>query len=133
MPNPEAFNTYEEYMKNLWDQAEQKPDPRTVSRLVATEGCWMQVPDAQAATAKPDLGEIDSWAEKIEGTRAFGRVMESPKLPKRIADRDAEGLMTDLHAELTGRSRDMSERTAEIQQQRERKAPQKTAPDSPTL
>ena len=138
MPNPEAFHTYGEYMADLWDQAAQQPDPHTVSRLVAAEACYLQVPDAEAATAQPDLAAIDGWAEKIEGTKAFGRMMESPELPERIASRDAEGLMTDLHTELTSRARDKPaeperERAAERQQEQVRKAPEKKAPEGPTL
>ena len=138
MPNPEAGNTYGEYMANLWDQAAQQPDPHTISRLVAAEGCWMQVPDAEAAAAKPDLAAIDGWASIIEGTKAFGRMLENPKLQERIASRDAEGLVTDLHSELTGRARDKPveperERAAEKQEQRERKTLEKKAPEGPTL
>ena len=136
MPNPLAFHTYGEYMANLWDQAAQQPDPHTVSRLVAAEACYLQVPDAEAATARPDLAAIDGWAEKIEGTKDFGRMLEDPKLPKRIESRDAESLMTDLHSELTLRSRnapDAPERTVETQQRRERETPQKKAPEGPTL
>ena len=135
---PERVGTYQELMSSLWGQAKGNPDPRTLSRLVAAESCWLQVPDAEAATAKPDMGEIDGWAEKIEGTKAFGRMLENPKLSERIATQDAEGLMTDLHGELTGRARDKPaeperERTVEKQEQRARKAPEKKAPEGPTL
>ena len=135
---PEKTGTYQELMSELWSQAKNDPDPRTLSRLVAAESCWLQVPDAEAATAKPDMGEIDGWAEKIEDTKAFGRMLNSPKLQERIASRDAEGMMADFHSELMAKVRDKTaelerERTAEKQEQRERKAPQKKAPEGPSL
>ena len=138
MPDQKAPRTYGEYIDGLWGQLNQDAEPRTLSRLVAAEACYLQVPDAEAATAQPDLAAIDGWASIIEGTKAFGRMLENPKLQERIASRDAEGLMTDLHSELTGRARDKPveperERTAEKQEQRERKAPEKKAPEGPTL
>lgn len=134
---PEKTETYQELMSELWSRAKDDPDPRTISRLVAAESCWMQVPDAEAAAAKPDMGEIDGWARKIEGTKAFGRMLQSPKLRERIESRDAEGMMTDLHGELTARARGKPaeperERAAEKQQRKERKAPQKKGPEGPT-
>ncbi|MBQ9646818.1 MAG: hypothetical protein IJV43_00470 [Oscillospiraceae bacterium] len=134
---PEKTGTYQELMSDLWSQAKNDPDPRTLSRLVAAESCWMQVPDAEVSTAAPDMGEIDGWARKIEGTKAFGRMLDSPKLQERIASRDAEGMMTDLHGELTARARDKPvererERTAEKQQRKEQRAPEHKAPEGPT-
>ena len=130
MPDSGAFNTYGEYMTELWERAERQPDPHTVSRLVAAESCWLRVPDAEAAAAKPDFAAIDGWAERIEGTKALGRVLESPRLSERIKTRDAEGLMADLRAELTPRSRGVPEPQRE--RAVERQAPRKKAPGEPT-
>lgn len=125
---------YGAYINELWEQAARQPDPHTVSRLVAVEACYLQVPNAEAATAQPDLAQIDGWAEKIEGTKALGRMMENPKLSERIEARDAESLMTDFRAELTPRSRDKPEpeRAVEKRQERARTPPEKKAPDGPT-
>lgn len=129
MPEQNAPATYGAYIDSLWGRMEQGSDPRAISRLIAAQAAWLQVPDAEAAAARPDLAAIDGWAEKIAGTRAFARMMEDPQTAERIAARDAEGLMADLHGELTGRARDRPaepERTVE-------KAPKKQSPDIPTL
>ena len=127
MPEQNVPATYGEYIDSLWGRMEQGSDPRTLSRVIAAQAAWLQVPDAEAATARPDLAAIDGWAEKIAATRAFARMMDDPQTAARIAARDAEGLMTDLHGELTGRARDRPaapERTVEKT---------KTTPDVPTL
>lgn len=125
---------YGEYMEGLWDRMDRQPEPSALSHLVAAEASYLQVPDAEAAAARPDEAQIDHWAGIIEGTKAFERLWDSPKTDERIETRDAEGLMLDYHAELTGRSRDSA---AEPQPERERtvehKAPQKSAPEGPTL
>ena len=137
MPDNERPRNYETYLNDLWGQLEQSAEPRTLSRIVAAEACFLQVPDEEAATARPDLDEIDGWAERIEGTKAFERVLDSPKLQERIAGRDAEGLMTELYGELTARTRGKSaeperERAAE-KRMHEREAPEKKAPEGPAL
>ena len=79
------FETYSDYFSYLWQKlGTGQPDPQTLTRLIAAEGSWMQEPDATAATARPNLDEVDGWARKIEGTKAFSRMMENPKLGKRI-------------------------------------------------
>ena len=130
MPDQNAPQTYGAYIDGLWEQMERGAEPRTLSRLIAAEACWMQVPDAEAAAAQPDLAAIDGWAEKIEGTKAFGRMMDSPALPERIAKRDAEGLMTELHSELTARSRDRPAEP-ELALATEQRQPQKAPREPP--
>lgn len=105
MAEPQTFETYSQYIDHLWQELNQKPDPRTLTRLIAAESCWMQEPDASAATAKPNMENIEGWAKKIESTKSFRRVMNSPDLAGRIENRDAEGLMKDLHSELAGEKR----------------------------
>ena len=133
------FETYSDYFSYLWQKlGTGQPDPQTLTRLIAAEGSWMQEPDATAATARPNLDEVDGWARKIEGTKAFSRMMENPKLGKRIAARDAEGLMIDLHEELTGGARDKPdapelERAAKKEQRREGNAREAKEPEPPSL
>ena len=123
MAEPQTFETYNQYIDHLWQEMNQKPDPSTLTRLIAAESCWMQEPDASAATAKPDVESIDSWAKKIESTKSFRRVMNSPDLARRIESRDTEGLMMDFHSELAGEKRKEREarrkqREAEREKQR---------------
>ena len=133
------FETYSDYFSYLWQKlGTGQPDPQTLTRLIAAEGSWMQEPDETAATARPNLDEVDGWARKIEGTKAFSRMMENPKLGERIAARDAEGLMIDLHKELTGGARDKPdapepERAAKKEQRRERNAREAKEPEPPSL
>ncbi|MBR0312391.1 MAG: hypothetical protein IJQ98_08380 [Oscillospiraceae bacterium] len=133
------FETYSDYFSYLWQKlGTGQPDPQTLTRLIAAEGSWMQEPDATAATARPNLDEVDGWARKIEGTKAFSRMMENPKLGERIAARDAEGLMIDLHEELTGGARDKPdapelERAAKKEQRREGNAREAKEPEPPSL
>ncbi len=135
---PENYNTYAELMSSLWGQAQDAPEAHTLSLLVAAESCWLQVPDEEAATARPDLDVIDDWAKKIEGTKSFDAMLNRPKLGERLAARDAEGLMTDFHDELSARLRKTPdaperERAAEKQQEREQTRRVRKAPGGPSL
>ena len=125
--------TFLQYMASLWDRMDRQPESRTLSRLIAIEASYLQIPNAEAATAMPDEAEIDRWAGVIVGTKAFERVWDSPKTDDRIASRDAEGLLLDFHAELSGRSRDSIEPQPELERAMERKEPIKAVPDGPTL
>ncbi|MBQ7713665.1 MAG: hypothetical protein IJT71_02120 [Oscillospiraceae bacterium] len=131
MPDQQEPKTYGAYIDDQWARMTQPNDPDALSHVIAAQSLWLQVPDAEAAAAKPDRAAIDGWAEKIAGTRAFARMMDDPQTAARVAARDAEGLMTDLHGELTGR-----ERKAPAAPERELSAPEqakKTAPEVPTL
>ena len=131
MAEHNGSGTYSEYMDGLWDQMERQPEPRALSRLVAAEACFLQVPDAEAATARPDGAQIDGWAEIIEGTKAFERLWDSPATDDRIADRNAEGLMTDFYSELVSHIRTPPrEREPERAAEKQREI-RKTAPEDP--
>ena len=98
---------------------------RQIAELIAAEGTWMQKPNATAAKEKPDMKEISGWADKIEKSPAFDRMMKDPKTQERIQKKDAEGLMTDLHDEMErGKTRDKGkakEKTKDKSKEKENK------------
>lgn len=133
MASSNGSGPYGEYMDGLWDRMAKQPEPSALSHLVAAEACYLQVPDAEAATARPDMAQIDRWSAIIEGTKAFERLWDSPTTDQRIESRDAEGLMLDYHAELTGRSRGSPEPQPERERTVEQKQPQRGGPDGPIV
>lgn len=125
-------DTYGGYIAEQYRYAQDAPETgaSSVANAIAAYCVWMQVPDAEASTARPDPDEIEGWARRIERTKAFGRLLDRPETGMRIAAQDTEGLMLDLHRELTGpiRAREAA-RERRLEREREREQGRAVLPD----